>query len=245
MRTVAFVTQKGGAGKSTMASSIAVAAHEAGERVCIIDMDPQATLSTWSKARKADDIVVVAATAAKLAPVLAALESKGITLAIIDTPGADGAASTAAMEAAQLNVIPSRPTAFDLWASATTRAALKDGKSDYVFLLNQCPPAQQSARVDEGVAALETLGGLITPLVLARVDYQEAARNGWGVTELNPNGAAAGEMRALWASLKRRLVKGKPVAKPAAVKPAPAKPAAAAPVAAKPVLKPVAVRKAA
>ena len=130
-----------------MASSIAVAAHEAGERVCIIDMDPQATLTTWSKARAADDIAVIAATAAKLAPVLAALESKGITLAIIDTPGADGPTSAAAMEAAQLNVIPSRPTAFDLWASAATRAALKDSKGDYVFLLNQCPPAQQSARV--------------------------------------------------------------------------------------------------
>jgi chromosome partitioning protein len=212
MRTVAFVTQKGGSGKSTMASSIAVAAHEAGERVCIIDMDPQATLSTWSKTRAAADIPVVAANAAKLAPVLDALKAKGITLAIIDTPGADGAASAAAMAAAQLNVIPSRPTAFDLWASAATRAALKDGKSDYVFLLNQCPPAQQSARVDEGVAALEALGGLITPLVLQRVDYQEAARNGWGVTELNPNGAAAGEMRALWSSLKRRLAKVKPAA---------------------------------
>jgi chromosome partitioning protein len=45
--------------------------------------------------------------------------------------------------------------------------------------------------------------------VLARVDYQEAARHGLGVTEINPNGAAAQEMRALWASLKRRLARGK------------------------------------
>ena len=82
-----------------------------------------------------------------------------------------------------------------------------------MFLLNQCPPAQQSARVDDGVAALEEMGGLISPLVLSRVDYQEAARHGWGVTEINPDGAAAEEMRALWASLKRRLARGK--AKPA------------------------------
>ena len=51
MRTIAFVTQKGGSGKSTLASSLAVAAHEAGERVFIIDMDPQASLVKWSKAR--------------------------------------------------------------------------------------------------------------------------------------------------------------------------------------------------
>ena len=55
------------------------------------------------------------------------------------------------------------------------------------------------------MAALEAMGGLLSPLVLARVDYQEAARRGWGVTEYNPGGAAADEMRALWASLKKRL----------------------------------------
>ena len=214
MRTVAFVTQKGGSGKSTLASSISVAAHEQGERVLVIDMDPQASLLSWSKTRGLDDVPVVAASPSKLAAVLEAAEKKGISLVIIDTPGADGAASTAAMKAADLNVIPSRPSVFDLWASAQTRAALKDSRSDYVFLLNQCPPAQQSARVDEGVATLEAMGGLISPLVLARVDYQEAARHGWGVTEINPNGPAAQEIRALWSSLKRRLAKGK--AKPAA-----------------------------
>jgi chromosome partitioning protein len=219
MKTIALVTQKGGAGKSTLASSLAVAAHESGERVCLIDLDPQATLTTWGKTRGESDIPVVSASpasAAKLNAVLSALASKGVTLALIDTPGAEGAAAQAAMAAAQLCVIPSRPTAFDLWASENTRKALKDAKGDYVFVLNQCPPAQQSARIDEGVAALEAMGGLLSPLVHARVDYQEAARLGWGVTELNPAGAAAGEMRALWASLKKRLAKAaKPVRKAA------------------------------
>ena len=209
MRTIAFVTQKGGSGKSTLASSLAVAAFEQGERVCLVDMDPQATLVTWSKTRALDDVPVVAAGAARLSALLDGLEKKGFTLAVIDTPGAEGAASLAAMKAADLNVIPSRPSVFDLWASAQTRAALKETRSDYVFLLNQCPPAQQSARVDDGVAALEEMGGLISPLVLSRVDYQEAARHGWGVTEINPHGAAAEEMRALWSSLKRRLARGK------------------------------------
>jgi chromosome partitioning protein len=220
MRTVAFVTQKGGSGKSTLASSLAVAAHEQGERVIVVDMDPQASLMSWAKTRGLDDVPVVASTPTKLTALLEALEKKGVSLVIIDTPGADGAASTAAMKAADLNVIPSRPSVFDLWASAQTRAALKDSRSDYVFLLNQCPPAQQSARVDEGVATLEAIGGLISPLILARVDYQEAARHGWGVTEINPNGPAAQEIRALWSSLKRRLAKGKAKPAPVAAKPA-------------------------
>jgi chromosome partitioning protein len=46
-------------------------------------------------------------------------------------------------------------------------------------------------------------------LILMRVDYQESARHGWGVTELNPYGPAAEEMRGLWQSIKRRLARAK------------------------------------
>ena len=98
---------------------------------------------------------------------------------------------------------------FDLWASARTRAALKDVGGDFVFLLNQCPPAQQTARVQDGVETLEEMGGLISPLILSRVDYQEAARHGWGVTEFNPYGAAAEEMLAFGESIMRRLARRK------------------------------------
>jgi len=218
MRTIAFVTQKGGSGKSTLASSLAVAAKDVGERVCVVDMDPQASLLSWSKTRELDDIAVVAATSGKLPALLAALEKKGITLTILDTPGVDGAAASAAMREADLNIIPSRPSIFDLWASVQTRDALRAANADFVFLLNQCPPAQQTARVEAAVAALEEMGGLVSPLVLARVDYQEAARHGLGVTEINPHGAAAEEMRALWSSLKRRIARsrGKPLVSKAA-----------------------------
>ena len=209
MRTIAFVTQKGGTGKSTLASSLAVAAREGGERVFVIDMDPQRSLVNWAQTRGADDVPVSGATAAKLPAMLAALEKSGVTLVVIDTAGGDGGSSNAAMKAADLNIIPSRPNVFDLWASEQTRATLKELRSDFVFVLNQCPPAQQTARVEEGAAALEAMGGLLTPLVLARVDYQEAARHGWGVTEINPHGAAAAEIKALWSSVKRRLARGK------------------------------------
>ena len=210
MHTIAFVTQKGGAGKSTLASSLAVAAQEMKEKVCAIDMDPQGSLTCWSRTRGIEDVFVVASGAARLPSTLAGLKAKGYTLAIIDTPGAEGPASTAAMIVADLNIIPSRPSMFDLWASAKTRAALNEIDSDFAFLLNQCPPAQQTARVRDGVETLEEMGGLLSPLILSRVDYQEAGRSGWGVTELNPNGAAAFEMRQLWTSIKRRLGRTKP-----------------------------------
>jgi chromosome partitioning protein len=207
MRTIAFVTQKGGSGKSTLAISLAVAAMQARERVFVLDMDPQRSLKSWSELRGSEDLPVECVTAGRLPATLAALEKNGFTLAIIDTPGVEGAASIAAMKAADLNIVPVRPNIFDLWASEVTRKALKDLRAAYAFALNQCPPAQQTARVQQGAEALEALGGLITPLVLNRVDYQEAMRAGLGVTEWNPSGAAAEEMKAMWVSVRRRLAR--------------------------------------
>ena len=144
MRTVAFVTQKGGSGKSTLASSLAVAAHEPGRAwVCVVDMDPQASLVTWA-------VRIVASTTYrssrqaqnKLAVLLEAAEKNGVLpLVIIDTPGADGAASNrAAMKVADLNVIPLAPERVrPMGQRPDALAALKDSRSDYVFLLNQYP----------------------------------------------------------------------------------------------------------
>lgn len=215
MRIISFVTQKGGSGKSTLASSLAVAAKEAGERVFVLDLDPQGSLVAWAKTRGSDDVPVSAVTPGRLPATLAALEKNGFTLAVIDTAGAESPAALAAMKEADLSIIPSRPNVFDLWASELTRATLRKMRADYVFVLNQCPPAQQTARVEEGAAALEAMGGLITPLVLSRVDYQEAARQGRGVSEIHPTGPAAAEMKAMWSSIKRRMAKGKPARKAA------------------------------
>ena len=77
MRTIAFVTQKGGSGKSTIASSLAVAAHEMKEKVCVIDMDPQGSLANWAKTRASGDIEVIASGAARLPALLSSLERRG------------------------------------------------------------------------------------------------------------------------------------------------------------------------
>ena len=51
MRALALTTQKGGAGKTTLAASLAVAAHQDGEQVLAIDVDPQGSLWSWSQRR--------------------------------------------------------------------------------------------------------------------------------------------------------------------------------------------------
>ena len=218
MRTVAMVTQKGGSGKSTLAACLAVVAQEAGERVFLIDMDPQKSLTKWARRRDDKGMPVETVSAGKLPDALAALAKGNVTLVIIDTPATDTPAADAAMKAADLCLIPARPTIFDIWSSEVTRGKLKSYGKDFAFILNQCPAMQESQRVTDGAAALESMGGLLRPLVSSRVAYQEAAREGMGTTELEPDGKAAEEMRVLWTSLKKRLARLKNAAEKATSK---------------------------
>ena len=205
MRTVALITQKGGSGKSTLSASLAVAAQGARERVFLIDMDPQKSLATWAQNRSDDNLGVEAIYSSKLPRVMETLAASQISLTIIDTPAGLTLGSEAAMRAADLVLIPVRPTVFDIWASEATRRRARELDKDCVFVLNQCPIVQGSRRLQEGIAALEALGGILQPMITARVDYQEAIRRGLGPTEHNPTGEAAEEMRQLWVSLRRRL----------------------------------------
>jgi chromosome partitioning protein len=215
MHIIAFVAQKGGAGKSTLVSSLAVAALQAGERVFIFDLDPLQSLVKWSRARELSGVPIEPVAPGALGERLTEIKDEGVTLAIVDTPGADTDCVEDAIRAADLCVIPVRPNAFDLWASEATLAKVKANRKEYAFLLNQCPPTQQSARIDRAANSLQEMGALLAPLISLRVDYQNAARLGLGVSELNPNGVAAHEMRELWSSVRRRLDKSD-AAEPAA-----------------------------
>ena len=113
MRTIAFVTQKGGAGKTTLAASLAVAAAGAGERVIALDFDPQGSWARWGQRRGSanppNKILVEQFEAARLPRLQAILQriaDTGFTLAIFDTPGADSEAVRVVAEAADICLLP-------------------------------------------------------------------------------------------------------------------------------------------
>ncbi|PPQ37382.1 hypothetical protein CH337_03865 [Rhodoblastus acidophilus] len=205
MRKIAIVTQKGGAGKTTLAICLAVAAREAGENVCLIDLDPMGSLTDWGHRRKSEDILVMATVPSELPWIMSQLKMHGATVVIVDTPAGDTDVAAAAIDATDLCLVPARPNIFDVAACGGTLKRLKVQERDYAFVLNQCPPQRQTPRIQQGIDALAAMGALLTPLVASRADYQEAARKAMGVTELNSSGAAAAEMRELWRSTRARL----------------------------------------
>lgn len=205
MRIIVFVTQKGGCGKSTLAACLAVAAQEAGERVFILDMDPKQSLVRWGVRRKIRNLPVRSVSAGKLPAMLNGLTKRKISLAVLDTPALELPESLAAIGAADLLVVPARPASFDIWASEVTGRKLRLMNKEFVFLLNQCPSGRQAAYMRESIAMLEAIGPLLSHHVHVRTVYLDAAVEGKGVTEVNPKGSAAREMRAIWLALKRRL----------------------------------------
>jgi chromosome partitioning protein len=204
MRTIALVSTKGGTGKSTLAASLGVAAMQAGEKPYLIDLDPQGSLASWGGRRRQDDPPVDRIEAAKLVDALAGLARAGFSLAIIDTAGRDDVVGTAAMRAADLALIPARPSTLDLEATRPTLNALARLDRPFAFVLNACP-AGRSARLDDAGRALALLGALAEPPIAQRTDHADALGLGLGVSEFNPEGKAAQEISALWAWIRRRM----------------------------------------
>jgi len=215
MRTVALLTQKGGAGKTTLAASL-VAAAAAGERVIVLDLDPQASLVRWGKRREAahaPNTVITepfeAERLRRLGAVIDGLAGAGFTFAVFDTPGADSAAVRLVAESVDLCLLPVRPTRLDLEATAATFRTAYLARRNAAFVLNQCPPTNRSARAGEAAKELSRLGVLAEPMISARIDFQDAMAAGLGVTEHAGAGRAAQETEALWTWIRLQLESAK------------------------------------
>jgi cellulose biosynthesis protein BcsQ len=135
MRTIVFATQKGGCGKSTLAACLAVAAHAAGERVFILDMDPKKSLSRWGSKRNDSHLPVRAVSPAKLLATLSVLSERDVSLVVLDTPALESPATLTAIKAADLLIVPVRPAPFDIWASEVTGRKLKLMAGNLSFFL--------------------------------------------------------------------------------------------------------------
>jgi chromosome partitioning protein len=201
MRTIALITQKGGTGKTTLAVSLATTAQAAGENVLALDLDPQGSLAAWGDMRSADTPRVERVPAQHiptLPKTLRGMGAKGFTLAILDTAGADNPITHTAMQAADLCLVPLRPTRLDALAVAPTVQAITRIGRPFAFVLTQCSTIPRNSRAGEMAAGLQTLGWLAEPLIAQRADHQDAFAAGQGVNEYAPQSKAAEEVRGLW-----------------------------------------------
>ena len=207
MHTVVVGTQKGGSGKSTLATGLAVAAMEDGQRVGLIETDPQGTVSKWGRRRgNSEPSIARVSSGIEIERVLRFLKRDGYTLAMIDTAPTDNALSISAFSVADLCLIPARPSPADIEAALPTLSAIRKLDKPFAFVLNQTPA--RSFRLSEAAMALNAVGALALPYIVQRNDHQDAMGAGLAVTEFAPDGKAAEEIRSLWSWIWKQLTAG-------------------------------------
>ncbi len=222
--TIAVICQKGGVGKSTLASNLAAAAHLSGLRTVILDPDPQGSLVDWKAARpkssRLEGLDVKPVGESLTEPRFLKLAA-GYDVAIVDgAPRLNDIARLAAM-ASDVALIPLRVGGFNWWASEETlklldgvdqaRAALAVPRPPLrrVFVLNEA--LERTHLGQSALKALEQLGEEAPVPIPSRVHYAAAATAGESVLTYTdrwlPRGVpireqpAAIEMRKLWHAL--------------------------------------------
>jgi chromosome partitioning protein len=202
---VAVAQRKGGAGKSTLAANLAAAFAGRGERVALLDTDPQKTLHHWHEARRQAgakaSVLDFAAPSGWRVPTACDAYRRSHDVVLLDTPPHDDTDSRIAIRAADLVLVPLQPSAADLWAMGATLDLARAEKRPAVLTLNRVPA--QGKLGAEVAQALRAQGLTLLDAPLGnRAGYASAFAAGLGVTEAAPRSAAAEEVRALATALR-------------------------------------------
>ena len=204
MRVIAFSSQKGGSGKTTLAGHMAVQAERAGAGpVAIIDADPQGSLSDWWNARRAETPVFAQTFISRLQDDLQKMRDLGIELLIFDTPPAITATIQQVIKVCDLVVIPTRPSPHDLRAAGATVDLCEKVGKPLVFVVNGATPR---ARITGEAAIALSQHGTVAPVTVHhRTEYAASMIDGRTVMEISGAKRSTEEMIQLWDYLADRL----------------------------------------
>jgi chromosome partitioning protein len=201
-KILTIASQKGGAGKTTLATNLADALALNGDRVLLIDTDPQRSALLWSEIARPLPVIgagTAALTPAALGPLAAAYQ-----WVVIDSPPRLGDATLAAVAACDLVLVPIRPTSMDLDVlPATLQILERAGKAGRGVITQRGP---RSTAADSAPTAIAAAGlSVLSSQIAFRQDYPDAHSQGQGVCRYSPKSKAAAEILALVAEIRAIL----------------------------------------
>ena len=197
MRTIALISQKGGAGKTTLAIALAVASERAGLASVLVDLDPQASAAQWSDLREAETPVVTCTPAARLTSVLTAAQDSGARIVVLDTAPHAADAALAAARASDLVLIPCRPATADLVAIRASIDLVRVADKPAAVVINAAPVANPIT--GQAFTAIADYGVNACPVVVhQRIEHVHAFTSGLSASESAASGKAASEINELF-----------------------------------------------
>lgn len=207
MKVLAFSSQKGGSGKTTLAGHVAVQAERAGGGpVALIDTDPQGSLADWWNERGASAPRFIQSSLDRLSHDVGRARDAGIKLLVIDTPPAITETIEQVVRVSDLIAVPVRPSPHDLRAVGPTIELIEDLGKPFVFVLNSVKPR---ARIASEAAFVLSQHGTVAPVAIHnRTDYAASMIDGRTVMEIQRGERSAEEIEQLWRYLDQRLNSG-------------------------------------
>jgi chromosome partitioning protein len=164
MKVLAILSQKGGVGKTTLATCLAVAAEQAGKVAAIIDLDPQATASFWKDVRQLDTPAVASIQPVRLPAMLKACEDAGTDLVVIDGAAVARDVAYEAARQADFILIPTKTAVFDTMSMTHTLDVVRQLDRAFAVVLTFVPP--QGQETGDAIQAVAELGATVCPVTI-------------------------------------------------------------------------------
>ena len=201
LRTIAVIALKGGSGKTTLATHLALAAFLRGVDTLLVDIDPQLSAQQILSARAHPGPACIASTGAKLLSVQFAAVGLRKQLLIIDTAAGAIEDVSEAIVLANFAVLVVRPTLIDIAGLARTLNIVRRLGKPYVVVVNQAPVPRETVEaplVKRALRGLDYMKAPVAPVIVRqRSVYQVALETGQSAEEMS-DPAAAREIAALW-----------------------------------------------
>ncbi len=200
MYTLGIISQKGGAGKTTLAINLAVAAENKGKQTVLVDIDPQASAKKWADVRSRKFPIVISSQAERLEEVLKTAKENKANLVIIDTSPHSEKYALKTARNSDLVLIPCRPGLLDIFSVGASVDICSLAKVRSIFVLNAVNP--RGSLIEETILALNKYNiSTLKTTVGHRVAFVHSLTNGQSVLEYETRGKAAQEIIKLYAEL--------------------------------------------
>lgn len=202
MNVIGFLNSKGGVGKSTLCSAVAVRASAESPRVCIVDLDPQESVADWWRRRGEPDNPTLFKGADRASDAVEALALDGWDWVFLDGPPGSLIVTGDAVRVSDLVVIPMRASGLDLVASNAAIDLCEDAGVTFLVVINAAKGGAKDKLVDEMRSTLSSNKiPVATTAVTQRVAFVTAMSKGKTGAEMRDDEARK-EIEALWQEIK-------------------------------------------